>query len=59
MRTESLRTKEQHDDLDEAADFSHWRITTASAKELVVHSNRVNFKEAARNYKRRAHAEIK
>jgi hypothetical protein len=59
LRPESLRTKEQHDDFDEAVDFSHWRITTASAKELVVRPNSVNFKVAARNYKRHAHAEIK
>ena len=46
--------REQHNDLDEAADFSHWRISATFAKEFVVHSNRVNFIEASRHYKRRA-----
>ena len=59
FRPERLRSKEQHDDLDEAAEISRRRITTASAKELVVRPNRVNIRETARNYKRHAHAEIK
>ena len=42
--------RELHNDLDEAADFSHWRIPAASAREFGVHSNRVNFREASRAY---------
>jgi hypothetical protein len=43
-------TGEQHNDLDEAADFCHWRIPAASNKEFVVHSNRMSFREAARQF---------
>ena len=49
-------TRELHKDLDEAADFSHWRIPAASARKFVVHSNRVNFREASRAYKWRTNS---